>query len=173
MVFYVYMIRSGSKVYVGATTDTKRRLRQHNGKLSGGSSYTRGTGDWRYEAIVSGFRTWREALQFEWALKHCIRKARGARGKTQALQSLIAQDRWTVNSPPASEVPLTLELTSKTQASRKPTQPTCFSCPYESPLPSPAPSREAPHFSCGPWSPSASPQSPHRPFQSQPRDGES
>ena len=119
MVFYVYMIRSGGKIYVGATTDTKRRLQQHNGELSGGASYTRGTSEWRYEAIVSGFRTWREALQFEWALKHHTRKARDAKGKTQALHSLLSRDRWTVNSPLASEVPLTLELTSK-QASRIP-----------------------------------------------------
>jgi predicted GIY-YIG superfamily endonuclease len=121
MVFHVYMIRSGGKMYVGASTDTTRRLRQHNGELAGGASYTRGASDWRYEAIVSGFRTWREALQFEWALKQGIRKARGTRGKTEALRSLLARDRWTVNSPLADEVPLTVELTL-TQASRKPTR---------------------------------------------------
>ena len=116
-----WLIRSGRKIYVGATTDTTRRLQQHNGELTGGASYTRGTSDWRYEAIVSGFRTWREALQFEWALKHHTRKARDAKGKTQALHSLLSRDQWTVNSPLADEVPLTLELTSK-KASRIPTR---------------------------------------------------
>ena len=39
----VYLLRcADSTLYTGVTTDLARRLRQHNGELSGGASYTRG-----------------------------------------------------------------------------------------------------------------------------------
>ena len=40
--WYVYIVRCGDgSLYTGVTTDRARRLRQHNGKLPGGSSYCR------------------------------------------------------------------------------------------------------------------------------------
>ncbi len=41
--WYVYVLRcADGTLYTGVATDTQRRLRQHNGELSGGPRYTRG-----------------------------------------------------------------------------------------------------------------------------------
>lgn len=103
--FFVYWIRSGRHSYVGATVDPDRRLRQHNRLISGGAKRTRG-GMWSYHMLIYGFRTWREALQFEWALKHTFRRCRTIEARNLALETLLSKPRWTRNSPLATEVPL-------------------------------------------------------------------
>lgn len=41
--WFVYLVRcSDDSFYTGVTTDLARRLRQHNGEISGGAGYTRG-----------------------------------------------------------------------------------------------------------------------------------
>ena len=57
---------------------------------------------------MSGFRSWQEALQFEWAFKYHSRRARGVESRTLVLNALLARERWTSNSPLASEVPVTV-----------------------------------------------------------------
>lgn len=57
------------------TNDPLRRLKQHNGELSGGARATRGH-QWRHVMILSGFPTMRDALQFEWYWKYVCRKQR-------------------------------------------------------------------------------------------------
>ena len=103
--FFVYWIRSGTRHYIGATVDPKRRLRQHNRELLGGAKKTR-KGPWYFHLIISGFRTWREALQFEWAFKYFSRRARTIRDRESVLHTLFARNRWTSNSPLAADVPL-------------------------------------------------------------------
>ena len=65
-------------VYVGYTTCVLRRLRQHNGEISGGARQTRRirlrTGcEWRVSQVTTGFPDKKSALQFEWAPKHPLR----------------------------------------------------------------------------------------------------
>ena len=91
---YVYLIRAGARAYIGATVHPARRLRQHNGELAGGARRTRGRGPWHFHCVVVGFRTWREALQFEWAFKRATRRCRSDATRGAALDALLA--RWSV-----------------------------------------------------------------------------
>ena len=65
------LYNSKFRTYVGTTNDLQRRLRQHNGELSGGARFTRGQGPWKVGIVVSGFVDRKHALQFEWAAKRC------------------------------------------------------------------------------------------------------
>ncbi len=43
MKYFVYIVEcSDNTLYTGITTDIKRRIRQHNGEIKGGASYTKG-----------------------------------------------------------------------------------------------------------------------------------
>lgn len=107
--YYVYWIVSDNKSsYIGATVDPRRRLRQHNGELVGGASRTRGK-LWHFHRVIRGFRTWKEALQAEWALKYYSRRCRGIATREAAFDRVLSMTRWTSNSPLASEVPLDVE----------------------------------------------------------------
>lgn len=106
--YHCYWIRSGRRNYIGATVNPQRRLRQHNGSLVGGARRTRGN-RWHFACIISGFRTWREALQFEWAFKHATRRCRCSGTRRAALSRLLKKTRWTRNAPLAAEVPLQVE----------------------------------------------------------------
>lgn len=109
MPFFVYWIQSGPRAYIGATVDPKKRLRQHNGEISGGAQRTRNRGPWRFQRVISGFRTWQEALQYEWAAKYYTRRCRSISSRRMGIDALNSRERWTSNSPLASEVPLTIE----------------------------------------------------------------
>ena len=105
-----YIIANRGRTYAGVSPNPVRRLRQHNGEISGGAKYTTGVGSgWEHVCIVDGFRTNIEALQFEWAVKH--EKPRGQGGMRMRLKKLhqvLGKERWTSRAPPASEVPLHL-----------------------------------------------------------------
>ena len=105
--------------YVGATVGLERRLRQHNGEIAGGArrttAYRSATNSqtaqkaWRVAATVTGFRTWSEALKFEYALRRVGRRhvrRWDLHGRRLALEHLMGMERWSSTSPPASEVPL-------------------------------------------------------------------
>jgi structure-specific endonuclease subunit SLX1 len=74
----VYLLQqlNGSRTYVGATLDVDRRLRQHNGELSGGAKATSGS-SWKRICYIANFPNERSALQFEWAWKHTSKKQSG------------------------------------------------------------------------------------------------
>ena len=92
-----------------------RRIRQHNGEIVGGAKATSGHRPWEIVYAVTGFRTQREALQFEWALKHLSGGKRGRahghglKGRFRNMHRVLAKPQWTELSPPASEVALTIE----------------------------------------------------------------
>ena len=106
--YFVYWIVADRRSYIGATVNPQKRLRQHNRQISGGARRTRGK-LWHFHCVLSGFRTWREALQCEWSFKHISRNCRGIESRRSALETLLQKERWTSNSPLASEVPLTVE----------------------------------------------------------------
>lgn len=107
--YYVYWIQSGTRAYIGATVNPRKRLRQHNGEIAGGAVRTRNRGPWHFHCVVSGFRTWKETLQYEWAAKYYTRRCRGIDARRNALCQLGKREKWTSNSPLACDVPLTFE----------------------------------------------------------------
>lgn len=94
----VYLLKEedGNRTYVGATVDIYRRLRQHNGEISGGAKATSGKA-WKRVCYVTGFPHERAALQFEWAWKH---RSKGKAGnalerRKAALQELLICEKPT------------------------------------------------------------------------------
>lgn len=101
--FFSYLLYTdgGKRTYVGATNDPDRRLRQHNGEISGGAFATKGR-QWRRALYVGGFPDWQTTLQFEWAWKHYSRKQKthGLRGKLDGLLHLLQLDKPTSKAIP-------------------------------------------------------------------------
>lgn len=59
-----------NRTYIGATTDIKRRLRQHNREIVGGARSTlKGAPDWQLSRYLTGFETRSEAYRWEKLLK--------------------------------------------------------------------------------------------------------
>ena len=115
--WYCYLLKSetNSKTYVGATCDPDRRLKQHNGLLSGGAKATKGY-LWLRVCLVGTFPTERDALQFEWKWKNVSKKQRGnaLERRMKALEILLASEKSTKNARPFSEYePLTVSLEEK------------------------------------------------------------
>lgn len=113
--YYCYLIHSKqfNRTYVGVTNDLKRRLRQHNGEISGGARSTRACAPtWRMVLYLEGFRSKQEALQFEWAWHNASRKSRGGgsgdviQRRLRTLREVMRRERWTSNAPLSSSVPL-------------------------------------------------------------------
>ena len=107
----VYLLKAvnSRRTYIGATIDLAHRVRQHNCEIQGGARRTALGGPWVVILHVEGFRTWREALQFEYAWRRVGKQVRrwDVKGRRDALALLQARERWSSRSPLASDVPLT------------------------------------------------------------------
>jgi len=72
-VVYCLALPRSQRTYVGVTNDLTRRLRQHNGDITGGARYTSmraaSSPRWAVAFTVCGFATRGDALSFEWHLK--------------------------------------------------------------------------------------------------------
>lgn len=82
-----------NQTYVGITNNFRRRLRQHQGEITGGARRTRAYRPWKPFLHVTGL-TKKQALQLEWALKH-RRKGSGPSGRVKTLEFLLGLNRWT------------------------------------------------------------------------------
>lgn len=81
--------RPRARYYVGMSCDLGRRIRQHNGLISGGARRTRAGRPWTVIATIEGFASMRAALRAEWRVKR-------ARGNLQ--RAVLGRARWTSNS---------------------------------------------------------------------------
>ena len=96
---YVLNGNNGRRVYVGSTVDVSRRIRQHNGLLSGGAKRTRSCRPWTLGVLLWGFRDRNQALRFEWLLAHpsgrrsSVAKS-GADGVMRRVAELITKLEW-------------------------------------------------------------------------------
>jgi len=110
-----YLIKNGSYTYAGVSPDPVKRLRKHNGEISGGAKYTTSKGPgWNHICLVKGFPTKIEALQFEWAVKHePPRNVGGIKARIQKLYKVLCKEKWTSKSPYADTMPLELKWLDK------------------------------------------------------------
>lgn len=82
--WYVYLITTNSRTYVGSTTNVKRRLRQHNGEIVGGARSTKKfAGQWKVVAFLAGFLDRSTACRWEALVK---KRARGLVPRTTAMR---------------------------------------------------------------------------------------
>lgn len=108
----VYLISNEGCTYVGMTNDVTRRIRRHNGVLSGGAVYTTSKGPgWKYELIISGFGDKVSACQFEWAVKHEQPiKAHGMQNRLLKFARVLNKPQWTSKSRLASSYDLEIRI---------------------------------------------------------------
>jgi len=77
------------RTYVGITNDLTKRLRQHDGEISGGAKSTAGKGPWKIAAFVGGFTGKQEALQFEWRMHHPGFRGHGLEYRRKSLEKCL------------------------------------------------------------------------------------
>ena len=91
---YLIQTLDGRKTYIGATNDFSRRIKQHNGVISGGAKATAGY-QWKPQIHVAGFVDRHQLLRFEWMWKHCLKTAeKGMNRRIQMLEFLLQKDEW-------------------------------------------------------------------------------
>lgn len=111
MDYSCYLLRNTQEThkthtYNGSTNNLKRRIRQHNGNITGGARQTsRVSGGWEYYCIMCGFPDKINALQCEWRWKHPTgssgkrtSKYSGVHGRISGLNLVLPADRWTNQS---------------------------------------------------------------------------
>jgi predicted GIY-YIG superfamily endonuclease len=104
--WFCYILRTKNEAfknytYNGSTNDFTRRLRQHNGEISGGAKATKNKGHWEIYFLMTGFKTHNNALSCEWAIKHPTKKKIrpkkycGIEGRIKGLNEILLLERWT------------------------------------------------------------------------------
>lgn len=106
--WYCYILRcidEGKRnlTYNGSTNNIYKRLRQHNGQISGGAKATNGK-QWEVYSIIIGCVDHSHNLSLEWAIKHIegsgkkhVRPAKycGVAGRIKGLSRVLLLDKWT------------------------------------------------------------------------------
>ena len=90
-----------NKTYIGITNNKERRIRQHNGEISGGAKYTTSNkldGEWIYHGwikSINGILEKNRALSIEKKIKIRSRQCKGSpmERRTMAIDSLIEENQ--------------------------------------------------------------------------------
>lgn len=109
--WYFYIIQNKNSTYAGVSPTPVRRLRQHNGEISGGAKYTTSKGPgWKHICLIKGFQNKIQSMQFEWAVKHVPpRDAGGIQNRISKLYTVLNKSQWTSKSPQSETIPLEIE----------------------------------------------------------------
>jgi len=101
---YLLLASDNKRTYIGASNNPERRLRCHNGEISGGAKATRTSRPWKHIAIISGLDKI-SALQLEWRLKkwHCPKNGKltscpGIKNRISNIFNVLHLDKWTSKS---------------------------------------------------------------------------
>lgn len=103
---YLISPRGYNRAYIGCTNNFARRIRQHNREITGGAKRTGRHVQWEPVLHVTGFRSQREALQFEWAWQKAKPRGYVIAKCVEKLNTLLRKPKWTRSAPPAVDVPL-------------------------------------------------------------------
>ena len=90
---YILCNNCNNCTYVGMTNNLSRRIRQHNGIISGGAKYTSRLGNnyiWYYHTIIENFNK-HNALSIEKKIKIYSKKYKGSpiERRMKALENII------------------------------------------------------------------------------------
>lgn len=105
--WYCYILKNDTnfKTYNGSTNDMKRRLRQHNGELTGGAEFTKKYGsNWQIYFLMSGFPDHINCLQAEWKIRYPTgkkprpNKYNSIEGRIKGINDILNLSKWTSNS---------------------------------------------------------------------------
>jgi predicted GIY-YIG superfamily endonuclease len=95
-----------NRTYNGFTVNPKRRIRQHNGEITGGAKYTtQNSKNWEIYFLMFGFPDKQNALQCEWKIKHPNNKRKRPqifskpKGRINGVCEIFEMcDKWTSKS---------------------------------------------------------------------------
>lgn len=110
--YFVYLLKStiNNNTYVGYTIDIVKRLKKHNGILSGGAKKTQKNRPWKIIMFVTGFEYERTALQYEFCIKKPPKimriKGGGVTKYMKIMKNLLKQNRICSTAPLNSELKL-------------------------------------------------------------------
>jgi predicted GIY-YIG superfamily endonuclease len=104
---YLLVSECSNKTYVGITNNLQRRIKQHNGSLSGGAKYTCSGKPWKVYGYVKGFGADKSsALKFEWRWKFLSKNGKGTpiERRLKCLENLMSQPNEFIKDFPNLEL---------------------------------------------------------------------
>jgi len=110
--YYVYLLKSttSNRTYIGYSINVYKRLRAHNGEISGGAKKTKIGRPWEIVLFVSGFEYERTALQYEFMIQHPPKRLRKRGGGIlkymTIMKKLLQQEKICSTAPLISELKL-------------------------------------------------------------------
>jgi predicted GIY-YIG superfamily endonuclease len=109
----VYLLKSLNpkylrRTYIGYTVDPKRRIRQHNGEITGGAKRTIKARPWQMICYIEGFPNQRTGLQYEWINNHPKTKRWNVNGRLKTMAETLLKERFTKTAPFSRDLNLTI-----------------------------------------------------------------
>lgn len=109
----VYLLKSLNpkyprRTYIGYTVDPKRRIRQHNGEITGGAKRTIEARPWQMICYIEGFPNQRTGLQYEWINNHPKTKRWNVNGRLKTMAETLLKERFTKTAPLSRDLNLTI-----------------------------------------------------------------
>jgi len=74
VIYCLHSTTHPNRTYIGATKTLSRRIRQHNGEITGGARYTRTGRPWKIAWYVTESPSWKTTLSCEWFVKFYSRR---------------------------------------------------------------------------------------------------